>query len=259
MSTIFQFYRRQEIWILYFMNPKSAQTKNFADEYKKLAEKLYGIIKVGAIDCISEEELCEEFGVYEHDTIMIFNENYSDDGTKYKGEMAVDKIANAAIKDMQSFVSSVNTDNFDAFIEREPNKHKILHFTEKKSTPTVVKALSKKFRDKLAFGEIRQTETELIKKFNIKKFPTILALTDPDNFTGEVFEGELKVDQLTKFISTYAYQAPKKVVKLEELTEKKYKSGALCSPKRSELCLLLFVDSRDNSLLTEIKPIIEAH
>jgi DnaJ family protein C protein 16 len=134
----------------------------FADEYKRLAEKLYGIIKVGAIDCLSEEELCEEFGVFEHHLIMIFNENYSDDGTRYRGEMTVDKIANAAVKDMQSFVSSVNKENLSSFLEREPTKIKIIHFTEKKSTPTVIKALSKKFRDKLTFGEIRHGETELL-------------------------------------------------------------------------------------------------
>lgn len=137
------------------MNPKSDQCKSFVDEYKKLAEKLYGIIKVGAIDCINEEELCEEFGIFEHNLIVIFNENYSDEGTRYRGEMKVDKIANAAVKDMQSFVSSVNSNNLDAFIEREPLKHKIIHFTEKKSTPTIIKALSKKFKDKLNFGEIR--------------------------------------------------------------------------------------------------------
>jgi len=112
LGSIFQFYRRQEIWILYFMNPKTEKTKKFVDVYKQLAEKLYGMIKVGAIDCLSEEELCEEFGVYEHDQIIIFNENYSDDGTKYKGDMTVEKIANAAVKDMQSFVSSVNSDNW---------------------------------------------------------------------------------------------------------------------------------------------------
>jgi DnaJ family protein C protein 16 len=140
------------------MNPKTEKTKKFVDEYKKLAEKLYGIIKVGAIDCISEEELCEEFGVYEHDLVIIFNENYADEGTRYKGEMTVEKIANAAVKDMQSFVSSVNSENLSAFLEREPTKYKILHFTEKKTTPTVIKALSKKYRDKLTFGEIRQDE-----------------------------------------------------------------------------------------------------
>jgi hypothetical protein len=187
------------------MNPTTEKTKNFVEDYKKLAEKLYGIIKVGAIDCVSEEELCEEFGVYEHDQIFIFNENYSDDGTRYRGDLTVDKIANAAVKDMQSFVSSVNSENFSAFIEREPTKYKILHFTEKKSTPTVIKALSKKFRDKLTFGEIRQDELQLIQQFQITKFPTILALTDADGFAGDVYEGELKVDQLTKFISSYAY------------------------------------------------------
>jgi hypothetical protein len=78
-----------------------------------------------------------------------------------------------------------------------------------------------------------------------------MALTDPDGFAGEVFEGEMKVDQLTKFISTYAYQTPKKLQKVEfvELTERKYKSGALCSRTRAELCLIIFVDSRTDPLL----------
>ena len=98
------------------MNSKSDQCKSFVDEYKRLAEKLYGIIKVGAIDCVSEEELCEEFGIFEHNQIVIFNENLSDEGTRYRGEMKVDKIANAAVKDMQSFVSSVNNNNLDTFI-----------------------------------------------------------------------------------------------------------------------------------------------
>jgi thioredoxin-like negative regulator of GroEL len=197
------------------MNPRSEKCKKFVDEYKKLAEKLYGIVKVGAIDCVSEEELCEEFGVYDHDQIVVFNENYSDEGTRYRGDLTVEKIANAAVKDMQSFVSSVNTENFNAFVEREPTKYKILHFTEKKSTPTVIKALSKKFRDKLTFGEIRQEEADLIRNFNIKKFPTILALTDAEGFAGEVYDGEMKVDQLTKFISSHAYSTVKKVAKIE--------------------------------------------
>lgn len=51
----------------------------------------------------------------------------------------------------------------------------------------------------------------------------------------------------------------KKVAKFEELTEKKYKSGALCNPKRSDMCLILFVNSKEDSRLAEVKPIIEAH
>jgi len=65
LSSIFQFYRRKEVWILYFFDPKLKKCQDFKDENKLLAEKMYGMINVGAIDCKKEEELCEEFGVYE--------------------------------------------------------------------------------------------------------------------------------------------------------------------------------------------------
>ena len=71
----------------------------------------------------------------------------------------------------------------------------------------------------------------------------------------------MKVDQLTKFISNYAYSSPKKGAKIvfSELSEKRYKCGQLCSPKRSVVCLILFVDSRADSILEDFKPLIEAH
>lgn len=52
-----------------------------------MADKLYGILRVGAIDCLSEEELCEDFSVYDIPAIMVFTENYNDDGEKYRGKM----------------------------------------------------------------------------------------------------------------------------------------------------------------------------
>ena len=100
MSKVFQFYRRQEIWIIYFFNPKLEECKQFKDEYVSVSEKLYGIIKVGAIDCLSEEELCEEFSVYSVPTILIFSENIADDGDKFEGELTASNIANAAAKKM---------------------------------------------------------------------------------------------------------------------------------------------------------------
>lgn len=50
---------------MYFYNPKKDECKRFKDEYVKLSEKLYGIIKVAGVNCHQEEELCEEFSVYD--------------------------------------------------------------------------------------------------------------------------------------------------------------------------------------------------
>lgn len=51
-----------------------------------LAEKMFGIIKVGAIDCFAEEELCEEFSVFDSPIIKIFTEKLSDDGVTFTGK-----------------------------------------------------------------------------------------------------------------------------------------------------------------------------
>ena len=101
-----------------------------------------------------------------------------------------------------------------------------------------------------------------MKQFGIESFPTIVALTDPENFGYEKYEGEMNIDQLTKFLGNYAYSAPKKVEYTDfiELTEKKMKGGAnaLCGPKSSNICVIIFTEGEDfRSQLDELKPVIE--
>jgi len=197
LGSVFKFYRRQEIWVLYFFDAKKKECQDFKEEYSALADKLYGIIKVGAIDCKNEEELCEEFSIYDNPQVMIYSENYGDDGERFRGKMQQGPIANAAAKKMQSFVSFVSDGNYLSFVDRERmEKNKVLLFTDKKSTPAVFKALSKKYLGKLIFGEVRKSDTDLCEKFGITVFPTIMALTDPDNHAGEAYSADFKVDQL---------------------------------------------------------------
>ena len=70
----------------------------------------------------------------------------------------------------------------------------MLLFTDKKTTPAIFKSLSKKFLDKLVFGEVRHTEAELVAKFKVAEFPTLLVVTDIETLTGDKYSGEIKVD-----------------------------------------------------------------
>ena len=49
---------------------------------------MFGILKVGAINCHVEEELCEEFSVYldKEPQVLIFTESVSDEGMKFTGK-----------------------------------------------------------------------------------------------------------------------------------------------------------------------------
>lgn len=159
------------------------------------AEKLYGMVKVGAIDCRVEEELCEEFQVFDIPQIKIFSADFSDDGDKYTGKQETNSIAAQAGKKIQSFVQSINKSNIEAFVDRErKNKHHVLLFHDKKSTPMMYKALSKKYRSKLEFGEVRSTEKELCELFGVNVFSTIMVLPNPEEMVGEAYGGEMKID-----------------------------------------------------------------
>ena len=83
---------------------------------------MFGILKVGALDCHEEEELCEEFAVYdtkEAPKIKIFTENSHDDGTRYEGKKEWKAISAAGAAKMQSFVSVVTDENYEKFIETD--------------------------------------------------------------------------------------------------------------------------------------------
>lgn len=116
---MFKFYRRQEIWVVLFYDVSKKESQQLKAEYTTLAEKMFGILKVGAVDCHEEEELCEEFSVFETPTIKIFTENLSDDGEKFTGAKQWQKISGAATAKMQNFVRTVNEENYESFLTEE--------------------------------------------------------------------------------------------------------------------------------------------
>lgn len=60
---------------------------------------------------------------------------------------------------MESFTTLIREDTYEEFVNSYPGIYKLLLFTEKRSTPPLFRALSKDFKDKLKFGEIRSSET----------------------------------------------------------------------------------------------------
>ena len=53
------------MWVLFFYKSNKQESKDYKEVIKELANKYYGIFKVAGIDCLEEEELCEDFTVFE--------------------------------------------------------------------------------------------------------------------------------------------------------------------------------------------------
>ena len=88
----------------------------------------------------------------------------------------------------------VTQENYEDWVETANGKGMVLLFTDRKSTAPLFKSLSKFYKDKLVFGEVKK-EPELLKKFGIEKSPALIVISDPYEFKGETYNTtDIKID-----------------------------------------------------------------
>lgn len=244
IASLTKILNRKDIWFILCYKDKDRGIKETIEMWKTLAEKTYGIFKVGSINCKAQEELCEEFSIRDTPSILYFPE-VGDEPELYKGLKTWEKIFQFGASKMQSFVRIVNKDNYGDFITSFSSNHKVLLFTSKMVTPPLLKALSKHYQGKLYFGEVRQSEVELCQRFGISKFPSLLVVSEPENHKGVSYDGPLSRDSIEKFLNKYAYETIKKEVKssgVKELTDEVYKTE--CNPNDNKaICVIKIVSS----------------
>jgi thioredoxin-like negative regulator of GroEL len=248
-----QLYRRNEIWFIQFYHPNNQACKNLKDEWINIANKLYGIVRIAAINCDEEEELCDEYKIKAHPSILYFPDNTALNHEVYKGEKVYQKISDFAISRMQSFVRFVNSNNFEEYKATEPDSAKILLFTEKKTTPPILKVLSKEFKGKVVFGEVRSSDSALVSQFNVKSFPAIVGISDPN----VVYTGEYNRDKLEIWVRDFIYKGVFKPT-YKELTKGLYQAGN-CNSGDSNLCFIWFLHKDDENSIKFLKKISETY
>ena len=244
MENLSKLLSRRKIWFVYFFKSKDEGFKETKQKIIDIAGQSYGIFNFGAVNCKDDEEICEEYSVYGTPKIFYFPDSGNDE-EEYKGKIEFQSFLKYGSKLMQNFVRVINKDNYNDFITTHSERFHVLLFTSKKSTPPLFKALSKDYLNHLNFGEIRQSETELIKSFNVNKFPTLMVIKEVESNELDVFKDELKYDTLKKFLNKYAYKKRQenKNIKVRELNSNTYERLGMCSNNDNKnICLIFFVN-----------------
>jgi DnaJ family protein C protein 16 len=244
-ATLSTLFRRTQIWMVNFYHPNCKHCQTMKDEWVSVADKLYGIIKVAAVRCDEEEELCEEYGVTAYPTIIYFPENTAQTHQVYSGKKAYQEIADFVVARMQSFVRLVNHENFAGFYEGEPGQAKIVLFTNRKSTPPLLKALSKEFKDRVVFGEVRSSEAELMARFGVTEVPCILGLTGDSK--GVKYEGGNKRDEMERWVRDFLYKNKHEGPLVRELTKSLALTGT-CGSSDAKMCYIWLTTKDDKDL-----------
>ena len=251
MDNLSKLLNRRKIWFVYFFKSNNQGFNEMKQKIIDISSQSYGIFNFGAVNCKDDEEICEDYSVYSTPKILYFPDSGKDE-EEYKGPIEFQSIFKYGAKLMQNFVRVINKDNYNDFITTHSERFHVLLFTSKKTTPPLFKALSKDYLNHLSFGEIRQSETELIKSFNVNKFPTLMVITEPESNEVDIFKEELKYDNIKKFLNKYGYKKRQenKNIKVRELNSNTYERLGMCSTNDNKnICLIFFTikDKLDNN------------
>jgi DnaJ family protein C protein 16 len=232
---------RKNIWFVYFFRQGDQNFEQYVKAMIEFADKTQGLFNGGAVNCIEDEEICDEYEVQKTPSIVFFGEN-ENDYSKYGGKIDFNSLFNYATKRMSYYVNEVSKDKLNDFFSKRPEKYHVLLFTSKSSTPSMYKALSKFFINKLIFGEIKNTELELLKLFNVKNFPVLMVVVDEEKNKYDYYKGKITYEDVKKYLNKYASKKREvDTTKVKEMTYNLYNTLGLCSNTDSKSICLIYL------------------
>ena len=258
METISKFYRRQEVWFIYFYKTEDKKHLDIANIMVKLATKAEGVFQVGALNCAEQEELCEDFTVYDTPKVLMFKQSGNAEPITYNKEYNVDDLWKLAAANMHDFLEIVNTETYEEFMSRYPQQIKIFYFTNEESTAPLLKILSSEYRGYLHFGLVRASETALNSKFNVTNFPSLVVVNDTEAEPVK-YTDEYKKDRLSKFLRQFKYSKLKTPMNLvRKLTKTLWDTGR-CGSGDNKLCFLLVLDVETDNAIDILRRIVNRY
>ncbi|TVY24018.1 putative protein disulfide-isomerase [Lachnellula hyalina] len=200
--------------IVEFYAPWCGHCKNLQPAYEKAAKSLAGLAKVAAVDCDEEsnKQFCGGFGVQGFPTLKIVkpgNKPGKPIVEDYQGPRTAKGIVDAVIDKIPNNVKKVDDKGLEAWLDGAKETPKAILFTDKGKTSALMKAIAIEFKGSVSVAQIRDKEKASVELFGITKFPTLLLLPGgKEAAEGIVYDGELKKDDIVKFLSQAATPNP---------------------------------------------------
>ena len=239
MKSLTYLYSRKNIWFVYFYRKGDQNYEQYVKTMIEFADKTDGLFNGGAVNCIKDEEICEEFEVSQTPSIIFFSENEKD-YNKYDGKIDFNSLFNYAAKRMSYYVNEITKEKLSDFFAKKPDKYHVILFTSKDSTPSLYKALSKFYINKIIFGEVHKNQNELVELFKIKEFPTLMVILDEEKNKYEIYKRKLDYESLKSYLGKFAdKQKSINVAKVKEINYNIYNTLGTCSDSDGKnICLI---------------------
>jgi protein disulfide-isomerase A6 len=184
-----------DVWMVEFFAPWCGHCKNLAPTYKKLAEKMQGIVRIGAVDCDENQSICGQQGVKGFPTIKIFlgdKTGSQKKSTDYQGARSLKPMADYAVslipdkyvtrlKQAQEFGEKVFIRivlYWNGCRTRFQGKPRVLLLSDKSLVPPLFKSLALSYKNDFSFGIAKPSDPFAKQKLEGVKAPAVLLFAD---------------------------------------------------------------------------------
>ncbi|CAK0892410.1 unnamed protein product [Prorocentrum cordatum] len=125
---------------------------------------------------------------------------------KYEGKMEMKSLSAKVAKFMPDHTIKLTKENVDTFLTTDPSKPKVVLFSNKKSVPLIWKALSSEtvFKRTVKFGFATEADTDIVSKFKVSKYPTVIMQRGQKSEVKETYKGELKFLALKDWVNLHS-------------------------------------------------------
>ncbi|KAK4536607.1 hypothetical protein CDCA_CDCA09G2632 [Cyanidium caldarium] len=145
-----------ETWLVEFYAPWCGHCRNLEAAWRAAAEKLDGLVRVGAVNCDEETALAQRFGIRGYPTIKLFSGRARSPARAtpldYHGGRTVRDLVSFARSSVQGVFAKVDASGISAFFSDEAHKPHVLLITDKVGVSARYRALSERYATQVSFG-----------------------------------------------------------------------------------------------------------
>lgn len=125
----------------------------------------------------------------------------------YQGARSAKAIVDAVVDRIPNHVKRATDKDLDKWLGQNEERPKAILFTEKGSTSALIRALAIDFLGAIDVAQVRNKESASVEKFGVSEFPTLVVIPG-GGAEHQLYEGELKKQPITGFLSQFAAPNP---------------------------------------------------
>jgi hypothetical protein len=238
--------QRDEPWLVQFYKPNNDDCVEIRGEYQQVGQTFKDFLKVGAVNCRQQAEVCHKASVSDFPGVRWFPEESDKAPEVFEGLVnakLLGKFVSSTLKDFSTVLSEKR--HMREWIDNQTHPIVVL-FTDKKEVPPMWKALSREFKGRVALGTVLHCDkngvfkTELQRLFDVR-VPSVVHV----DALGEIgaiaarFDSKMKKDVLALWLQKTIAVSKKAgpAASFKEWTRQRLDSGD-CGPSDSQFCFI---------------------